>query len=67
MFTPIADAAKALSVSECFLRQLIAENRIPSYRLSARTLRVDLEELRDYMELIAEGKPTPDDQGTDNG
>jgi excisionase family DNA binding protein len=50
-------AAKALSVSERFLRQLIAEGRIPFYRLSKRTLRVDLNELRDYMRLIAEGRP----------
>ena len=54
MFTPISDAAKALNVSERFLRQLIADNRIPFYRLSARTLRVDLDELRDYMRLIAQ-------------
>lgn len=54
MFTAIADAAKQLSISERFLRQLIAENRIPFYRLSKRTLRVDLNELRDYMKHIAE-------------
>lgn len=58
MLIPIAAAAKALSVSERFLRQLIAENGIPFYRLSPRTLRVDLDELRDYMRLIAEGKPS---------
>ena len=57
MFTPIADAAKALNVSERFLRQLIADNQIPFYRLSPRTLRVDLNELRDFMRLIAEGRP----------
>ena len=56
VFTRIADAAKALSVSERFLRQLIAENRIPFYRLSPRTLRVDLNELRDHMRLMAEGQ-----------
>ena len=60
MYARIADAAKTLSVSERFLRQLIAENRIPFYRLSARTLRVDLNELRDYMRLIAESKPIVD-------
>ncbi len=63
MMIPIAQAAKELSLSQRFLRQLIAENRIPFYRLSPRTLRVDLDELRDYMRLIAEGKPTPDDEG----
>ena len=55
MFAPVKAAAKELSVSERFLRQLIAEQRIPFYRLSKRTLRVDLDELRDYMKLIAQG------------
>jgi excisionase family DNA binding protein len=54
MYARIADAAKTLSISERFLRQLIAEKRIPFYRLSQRTLRVDLNELRDYMRLTAE-------------
>lgn len=57
MFTRIADAAKALSISERFIRQLIAEKRIPFYRLSPRTLRVDLDEVRNYMRLIAEDWP----------
>jgi excisionase family DNA binding protein len=57
MFTKLSDAAKALGISERFLRKLIAQNRIPFYRLSPRTLRVDLAELRDYMRLIAEGRP----------
>lgn len=57
MFTRIAVAARELGVSERFLRQLIAQNRIPFYRLSPRTLRVDLNELRDNMKLIAEGRP----------
>jgi len=58
MFTKISDAAEQLAVSERFLRQLIVDNRIPHYRLSKRTIRVDLNELRDYMRLVAEGKPT---------
>jgi len=57
MFVKISLAAKSLSISERFLRQLIAEHKIPFYRLSKRTLRVDLNELRDYMKMIAEGKP----------
>jgi len=60
MFTTIADAAIDLSVSERFLRQLIAERRIPFYRLSPRTLRVDLDELRNYMRLVAEDRPKED-------
>jgi excisionase family DNA binding protein len=62
MLVPIAAAAKALSVSERFLRLLIAENRIPFYRLSPRTLRVDLDELRQHMRRIAADKPTVDEQ-----
>ena len=45
------------------MERLITENRIPFYRLSPPTL-VDLTELREHMRLIAEGKPTPDDEGT---
>jgi len=58
MFLPVADAARELRISERFLRQLISEQRIPFYRLSPRTLRVDLNELRDYMRVLAEGRPT---------
>jgi len=57
VFTTISQAAKKLSVSERFLYQLIKQGRIPFYRLSPRTLRVDLNELRDYMKLLAEGIP----------
>ena len=64
MMTKLRHAATELSVSERFLRQLVAGNRIPFYRLSARTLRVDLNELRDYMRLVAQGPPTPHDEGT---
>jgi excisionase family DNA binding protein len=61
MLLKLKHAAKELSVSERFLRTLITEGRIPFYRLSTRTLRVDLSELRDYMRLIAAGKPNVDD------
>lgn len=54
VFHRIKTAATELQISERFLRQLIAEQRIPFYRLSKRTLRVDLNELRDYMKHIAE-------------
>lgn len=64
MLVNLKHAAKELCMSERFLRQLIAKNRIPYYRLSARTFRVDIGELRDLMRLIAEGRPTPDDRGT---
>ena len=51
------EAAKAIKVSERFLRKLVASGRVPFYRLSERTLRFDLNELRDYMRLIAEEQP----------
>ncbi len=51
-----SETAKELKVSERFLRKLVASGRIPFYRLSERTLRFDLDELRDYMRLIAEGQ-----------
>ncbi len=57
MLLKLKHAATELSVSERFLRQLIAQGRIPFYRLSKRTLRVDVDELRDYMKLIAENAP----------
>lgn len=62
MLHKLKDAATQLKVSERFLRQLVGQGRIPFYRLSPRTLRVDLNELREYMRLIAEGKPTADDE-----
>ncbi len=58
MFTKLSSAARELGVSEKFIRQLIAQKRIPFYRLSLRTLRVDLKELRDHMRLLATGQPS---------
>jgi excisionase family DNA binding protein len=68
MLHKLKQAAKELSVSERFLRQLIAEGQIPCYRLSKRTLRFDLNEMRDYMRLIAEGRPSEaEGQNDDRG
>ena len=47
-------AAKEIDVTAAFLRQLAREGKIPSYRLSRRTLRFDLHELRDWMKHNAE-------------
>ena len=66
MLTPIASAARELCISERFLRQLIARGQIPYYRLSKRTLRVDVAVLRDLMRLIAEGRPIPDEEAADD-
>jgi excisionase family DNA binding protein len=53
----VKSGAQELKVSERFLRQLITDNRIPYYRLSERTIRVDLDELRSLMRDVAQGKP----------
>ena len=58
MLHTIREAVTDLHLSERLLRQLIAEHKIPFYRLSSRTLRLDLNEVRDYMRMIAEGRPT---------
>ena len=58
MLISVKEAARALGVSERFLRGLVTDGRIPFYRLSERTIRFDLDELRDYMRLIAEGHRT---------
>jgi excisionase family DNA binding protein len=46
-------AARELKVGPQFLRQLAREGKIPSYRLSRRTLRFDLDELKNHMKKIA--------------
>ena len=56
MFVSVKEAAKALSVSERFLRQLVNQNRLTFYKLSERTTRFDLDELRDYMRHIAKNE-----------
>ena len=53
---PVKEAAKAANVSEALLRKLVREGRVPFYRLSARSLRFDLEELRGFMRMSAEPK-----------
>lgn len=58
----VRTAAQAVKSSENFLRQLAREGKIPSYRLSARKLRFDLSELRQYMKLVAEGRPSDQSQ-----
>jgi excisionase family DNA binding protein len=61
MLVDTREVSKAIGVSQELLRKLVREGKIPFYRLSARTLRFDLDEVRDYMKLIAEGKPTEQD------
>lgn len=47
-------AAREIQVDPQFLRQLAREGKIPSYRLSRRTLRFDLDELKAWMRKNAE-------------
>jgi len=56
MFQAVKSAAAELSISESFLRGLIRANKIPFYRLSERTLRVDVNELRAFMRRTAENQ-----------
>ena len=51
-FVRLGDAAEILDVSEGLLRKLIAQGKIPSYKLSEKTTRIDLDELRNYMRVI---------------
>jgi excisionase family DNA binding protein len=60
MLVDAREVSKVIGVSQELLRKLAREGKIPFYRLSARTLRFDLDEVRNYMRLIASGKPTPD-------
>jgi excisionase family DNA binding protein len=53
------EASRVVHVSENFLRQLAREGRIPFYKLSERTLRFDVQELRAYMRVVAEGEKSP--------
>jgi excisionase family DNA binding protein len=57
MMVTAKEAAEELQISERFLRRLVAQGHVPFYRLSPRTLRFDLDELRQYMRLVAEGRP----------
>jgi excisionase family DNA binding protein len=52
--------SEALGVSQELLRKLAREKKIPFYRLSPRTLRFDLNEVRDHMRMIAEGNTRAD-------
>ncbi len=48
----VGEAAEILDVSEGLLRKLIAQGKIPSYKLSEKTTRIDLDELRNFMRVI---------------
>ena len=56
MFISIPKASKELQVSERHLRKLLRLGRIPAYKLSPRTTRVDLDELREHMRLLADNE-----------
>lgn len=53
----VPDASQSLGISKAHLYKLIRAGKLPVYKLSERTLRVDLDELRDYTKHIAENAP----------
>src|SRR5262245_36138691 len=50
----IREASRAFNVTRDLLYRLIHQGQIPFYRLSPRTLRVDLSELREHLKLITQ-------------
>jgi excisionase family DNA binding protein len=65
-FVRVGDAAEILDVSEGLLRKLIAQGKIPSYKLSEKTTRIDLDELRNYMRVITvTSEPKGEDRPTE--
>jgi len=53
MLVAAKEVSKALGVSQDLLRKLAREKKIPFYKLSERTLRFDLDEVRSFMKLVA--------------
>ena len=51
----VKEAGMELKISERHLRRLVAQRKNPYYKLNPRVHRFDLNELRDYMRLLAEG------------
>ena len=49
MLVGVGEIAKIIGVSPAFLRQLVRDKRIPFYRVSERTARFDIDEVREYM------------------
>jgi excisionase family DNA binding protein len=50
----IREASRKFNVTRDLLYRLINQGLIPCYRLSPRTLRVDLSELREHMRLTTQ-------------
>jgi excisionase family DNA binding protein len=59
-YVRVGDAAEILDVSEGLLRKLIAQGKIPSYKFSEKTTRIDLDELKNYMRVITITPETPE-------
>lgn len=54
----VPEASKALGVSKAHLYRLIKRGKVPSYKLSARTTRIDPDELRDFVRLTKVENPS---------
>ena len=48
MLMPISEVARELGMSEATVRRLIKTKRWPSYRLSEKVTKVDLEEVKNH-------------------
>lgn len=62
MLVDTKTASGAIDVSPNLLRQLVREKKVPCYKLSERTLRFDLDELRAHMRLLASAQTNRDDE-----
>ena len=58
----IRDAARLLSVSQRHCRRMIAEGRWPYYQIGRRMIRVDVEEIKSFVQRVARGRPIPDSE-----
>ena len=63
MLIPVRAAAEELGISRTFLYRLINQGRVPYFKLTERTTRVDLDELRSLMKTIAQGRPEGEQHG----
>ena len=54
LLVPVKQAAKSCNASAAHFYRLIRKGRIPFYRLSPRTTRIDLDELRAYVRQFPE-------------
>lgn len=52
-FLTVAQAADELAVTERFIRKLIAEGRLPAFRVGARVVRIRRTDLEDLLRPVS--------------